>query len=289
MTDRCPPPLVSPSATPAAELLLGCTATTVRRSTLSPSCPLSPLCCCVHSALRVATLQPLSSYAPVVATPPTLLARPTRAFAPVKEKTGAAQEERVAGGGSEERGRGGEERKREKVEGKRGAYEQAKTQLLFFPLRDFGEFSRRRYYALFFLLPFVFQSRLLFPSSLSSSLLSSPPRDSVSYSILNLVCSLRTRRRGGRAVTSLADFRLKCSHLESVFSCTEPVDIFSQRTSSFPGIFRGFQTSPKFSFLLLESVLGNRCRSIVPYFSSLYISRVLLGFAKIWNANRQLF
>lgn len=46
--------------------------------------------------------------------------------------------------------------KREKVEGKRGAYERAKTQLLFLPAGDFGEFSRRRYYALFFLLPFAF-------------------------------------------------------------------------------------------------------------------------------------
>lgn len=61
---------MSPSFPPSGELLLGYTATTVRRSTLSPSYPLlSPPCCCVHSALRVTTLQPLSSYAPVVATP----------------------------------------------------------------------------------------------------------------------------------------------------------------------------------------------------------------------------
>lgn len=64
--------------------------------------------------------------------------------------------------------------KREKVEGKRGAYEQAKTQLLFFPPGDFGEFSRRRYYALFFLLPFAFQ--LLFPSFLFFSRSFSLPR-----------------------------------------------------------------------------------------------------------------
>lgn len=52
---------MSPLFPPSGELLLGYTATTVRRSTLSPSpLPLlSPPCCCVHNALRVTTLQPL--------------------------------------------------------------------------------------------------------------------------------------------------------------------------------------------------------------------------------------
>lgn len=130
-----------------------------------PPCPCYPhQCCCVHSALP-------SYYgccSPFLRTPLLSLPRPIRAFAPVKEKTGAAQEEQEVGGGMERRKsrrRGRKEWKREKVEGKRGAYEQAKMQLLFslpFPRHpaaspgDFGEFSRRRYYALFFLLPFTF-------------------------------------------------------------------------------------------------------------------------------------
>lgn len=61
---------MSPSFPPSGELLLGCTATTVCRFTPVTLLPLlSPPCCCVHSALRATTLQPLSSYAPVVAAP----------------------------------------------------------------------------------------------------------------------------------------------------------------------------------------------------------------------------
>lgn len=62
-------------------------------------------------------------------------------------------------------------------------------------------------------------------------------------------------RGGGCAMTSLADFRLECSHLESVFSCTEPVDIFSRQTSGFSEFSTVFRrTSP---FLSLENVFRN--------------------------------
>lgn len=37
---------------------------------------------------------------------------------------------------------------------------------------------------------------------------------------------LPTRGGGGRTVTSAADFMLECSHLESMFSCMESVDIY---------------------------------------------------------------
>lgn len=62
-----------------------------------PHLPVTPLSsppyCCVHNALRATTLQPLSSYSPVVAAPRFL--RPSHSyFCPrrAKEKTGAAQE-----------------------------------------------------------------------------------------------------------------------------------------------------------------------------------------------------
>lgn len=42
-------------------------------------------------------------------------------------------------------------------EGKRGSYEYTPRRSFCFPPGDFGEFSRRRYYALFFLLPFIFR------------------------------------------------------------------------------------------------------------------------------------
>lgn len=43
-------------------------------------------------------------------------------------------------------------------EGKREVPMSTPRRSFCFPPGDFGEFSRRRYYALFFLLPFVFQS-----------------------------------------------------------------------------------------------------------------------------------
>lgn len=88
----------------------------------------------------------------------------------------------------------------------------------------------------FFLSPFRVGYSFLFPFSRTFSL---PHATLVSY--IESSFAPYARRRGGPAVTSVADFRLECSHLESVFSCTEPVDIFSLETSSLPEFFAVFR------------------------------------------------
>lgn len=114
-----------------------------------------------HHAVVCTARCELPRCSPFLRTPlsslPRLLARPTRAFAPVKEKTGAAQEEQEVGG-SEERGEGGSgsgkkwrEREMPMSRPRRSFCSPPPH-----PPGDFGEFSHRRYYALFFLLPFAF-------------------------------------------------------------------------------------------------------------------------------------
>lgn len=74
----------------------------------TPVHPVTPLPCYPHHAVVCTARCQLPRCSPFLRTPlsslPRLLARPTRAFAPVKEKTGAVQEEQEARGGSEERG-----------------------------------------------------------------------------------------------------------------------------------------------------------------------------------------
>lgn len=149
------------------------------------------------------------------------------------------------------------------MEGKRGGYEQDAS-FCFSPSEISASFHAGVITpsSSFFSLS-SFRADYPFSSFSFSFLLSHP----VSRPIPNLVSYTSfapyARRRGGRAVTSVADFRLECSHLESVFSCTEPVDIFSQQTSISPGIFRRFFNEPEISSLLLENLLRNWYRSIV--------------------------
>lgn len=84
--------------------------------------------------------------------------------------------------------------------------------------------------------------------------------------MLNLVYA---RRRDGRAeVTSVADFKLECSHLESVFSCTGSIDIFSQQTSRLSEFFVLFRLTRKFS---LGSFIEECAQKLVVVSHSLFL------------------
>lgn len=71
---------------------------------------------------------------------------------------------------------------------------------------------------------------------------------SLKYLVSRIYVELRllpTRGGGGRTVTSTADFMLECSHLESVFSCMESIDIYSQQAKKFLQSFSQFYDKPK--------------------------------------------
>jgi len=243
---------MSPSFPPCGGLLLGCTATTVRRFTPLPPIPVIPsmLLCAQRTAshhaaapffVRPCRRCPNSSPVPLVLLPPSRRKRERRRRNKRLEEVVKKEQEEEGESGS-----GKKWREREVPMSR--------------PRRSFC-FSPPEISA-------SFHAGVITPSSFFSplpsrvdysffftffSLLFSFPRER-KFRILCRARSLPTRDEGGgRAMTSVADFRLKCSHLESVFSCMEPVDIFSQqqtsRLSEFSAIFGRIRNFSLVSFI----------------------------------------
>lgn len=248
---------MSPSFPPSDGLLLGCTATTVRWSTPSPRYPCYPHHAVVCTArceltrcspfLRTPLSSPDSSPVPFVLLPPSRRKRERRRRNKRLEEVAKKEED-------------------DEAEGVEAGKSGGKEKCLWTGQDAASVFLHRRF-------------RRVFTPALLRPLLSSPlrflefpsflfPR---SFSLLRatfglvsyveLVCSLRATR-GRRAVTSVADFRLECSHLESVFSCTEPVDIFSQQTSSLSKFSAVFERVRNFS---LVSFIGKCAQKLAKF------------------------
>jgi len=262
---------MSPSFPPCGGLLLGCTATTVRRST-----PLPPYHCYPHHAV-VCTAHSEPPRSPFLRTPlsslPQLLARPTRAFAPVKEKTGAAQEEQEVGGGSEERAGGGGREEAGKSGGKERCLWAGQDAASVFPPRRF-----RRVFTPALLRPLLSSPLCLLESTTLSSFLFSRffslfPANESSVSYVELVRFLRA--------TKGVDVRWRASLILGWNAAIWKVcfrvwnrSIFSHSRLADSRNFQRFldESEISHSFLSLENVLKNRL--IIPYFSSFYIIHI---------------